>query len=79
MAVGGLNGMDNEQARYYQSRFSRWIKSSKWDSISEELLDTDIAIIAKVMNAEKDSNCSWMVWANCDYVLDRIGKISKRA
>lgn len=43
-----------------------------------QIFDTDIAIIEKVMNAEKDEDCSWIVWKNCDYVLDRIRTISKK-
>lgn len=70
--------MDNEQVRYYKPRFARWIKSDKWDFIAEELSDINTAIVTKVMNAEKDSDCSWIVWENCDYVLDRIRNINKR-
>lgn len=69
--------MDNEQVRYYKPRFARWIKSDKWDSIADELSDINIAVVTKVMNAEKDSDCSYVVWANCDYVLDCIRRISK--
>lgn len=69
--------MDNEEVKYYKPRFERWIRSAKWDSIAEKLFDTDIAIITKVMNAEKDGDCSWIIWKNCDYVLDRIRKINK--
>lgn len=64
--------------KFYQSRFARWIQSAKWDSIANELYDTDIAIITKVMNAEKDRDCNWLVWENCDYVLDRIRVINKK-
>lgn len=69
--------MDNEEVRYYQSRFARWIKSDNWDSIAEKLSDTHMEIIVQVMNAEKDGDCSWTVWRNCDYVLDRIRSINK--
>lgn len=69
--------MDNEEVNYYKPKFSRWIRSAKWDSIAEKLFDADIAIITKVMNAEKDGDCSWIIWKNCDYVLDRIRKIDK--
>ena len=70
--------MEMEEVKYYQPRFRRWINSNFWDSIAERLLETDIAIIEKVMNAEKDGDCSWIVWKNCDYVLDRIRSISKK-
>ncbi|MCM1048703.1 MAG: hypothetical protein NC433_09770 [Clostridiales bacterium] len=66
-----------DEVKYYQPRFKRWIDSKYWDNIAEKLLDTDIAIITKVMNAEKDKDCSWLVWKNCDYVLERIRTISK--
>lgn len=69
--------MDNEQVRYYKPRFARWIKSNKWDLIAEELTDISTAVVTKVMNAEKDSDCSWAVWKNCDYVLDSIRRIDK--
>jgi len=69
--------MDNEQVRYYKPRFARWIKSNKWDLIAEELSDISTAVVTKVMNAEKDSDCSWIVWANCDHVLDSIRRIDK--
>lgn len=70
--------MDNEQVRYYKPRFARWIKSDKWDSIAEELSDINTSVITKVMNAEVDNDCSWIVWKNCDYVLDEIRRINKR-
>ena len=63
--------MENEEVNYYKPRFTRWIKSNKWDSIA------DMEIITRVMNAEKDGDCSWIIWSNCDYVLDRIRNISK--
>lgn len=70
--------MDNEQVRYYKPRFAKWIKSNKWDLIADDLSDVNMAVITKVMNAEKDNDCSWIVWANCDYVLDCIRKVSKK-
>lgn len=70
--------MENQEVRYYQPRFARWIKSNKWDSIAENLSDTCIAIIIQVMNANSDGDCSWVVWKNCDYVLDRIRDIDKK-
>ena len=48
---------DNEEVKYYQPRFARWIKSPKWDSIAERLSDTNMSIITRVMNAEKDGDC----------------------
>lgn len=62
---------------YYKPRFARWIKSNKWDSIAERLSDAYMEIITMVMNAEKDGDCSWIIWSNCDYVLNRIRNISK--
>lgn len=70
--------MENKEVRYYQHRFARWIKSDKWDSIAEHLSDTCMSIITQVMNAAEDGDCSWVVWKNCDYVLDRIRRIDKR-
>lgn len=67
-----------EEIKYYQPRFKRWIDSKYWDSIAEELPDTCITIITKVMNAKKDNDCSWIIWKNCDYVLDRIKAIRKK-
>lgn len=70
--------IEMDEVKCYQSKFRRWINSKYWDSIANKLFDTDIAIIEKVMNAEKDGDCSWIVWKNCDYVLDRIRTISKK-
>lgn len=67
-----------EEVKYYQPKFRRWINSKYWDSIVNILFDTDIVIIEKVMNAENDGDCSWIVWKNCDYVLNRIRAISKK-
>lgn len=69
--------MENEELKYYQSRFRKWINSNKWDYISEKLSDTSISTITQVMNAKKDGDCSWVVWKNCDYVLDNIRRIAK--
>ncbi|MCM1235672.1 MAG: hypothetical protein NC489_36720 [Ruminococcus flavefaciens] len=70
--------IEYDEVKYYQPRFKRWINSKYWDSIAERLYDTDLAIITKVMDAEKDGDCSWLVWKNCDYVLERIRTISKK-
>ena len=70
--------METEEVKYYQPKFERWLKSDKWDSIAEELSDTYISIIKQVMNAKKDGDCSWIVWHQCDNVLDRIRKIAKQ-
>lgn len=70
--------MDNEQVRYYQPKFKRWINSKYWDSIVERLSDTCVETITQAMNAERDGDCSWIIWENCDYVLDRIRDISKK-
>ncbi len=69
--------MENKKVNYYKPRFKRWIESNKWDSIAERLSDAFIEIITQVMNAKKDGDCSWIIWENCDYVLDRIRSISK--
>ena len=66
-----------EEIKYYQPRFKRWINSEYWDSIAEELSDTYTEIITQVMNAEKDEDCSWIVWKNCDDILDKIRAIRK--
>lgn len=68
----------NEQVKYYQPRFRKWINSDKWEYISEKLSDTTISIIKQVMNAKKDGDCSWIVWHQCDYVLENIKKIAKQ-
>lgn len=70
--------METEEVKYYQPKFERWLKSDKWDSIAEKLSDTHISIIKQVMNAKKDGDCSWIVWHQCDNVLDRIRKIAKQ-
>lgn len=67
-----------DEVKYWKPRFARWIQSTKWDSIANELHDTDISIITKVMNAEKDRDCSWLVWKNCNNVLEHIRKIAKK-
>ena len=67
---------ENEEVKYYQPRFARWIKSPKWDSIAEKLSDISISVITQVMNAEKDGDCSWVIWNQCDALLDRIRTIS---
>lgn len=69
--------MENEECRYYQPRFRRWIQSEKWDSIAEKMPEVCMGIVTQVMRAEKDGDCSWIVWKNCDYVLDRIRSIAK--
>ena len=68
----------NEEVRYYQPRFKRWIDSTKWDSIAERLSDENVSIITQVMNAEKDGDCSWLIWKCCDHVLDNIRTIAKK-
>ena len=68
----------DEEVRYYQSKFRKWIQSDKWECISEKLSDTYIDIIKQVMNANKDGDCSWILWNQCDNVLDRIRKIAKQ-
>ena len=50
----------------------------KWDSIAERLSETYMTIITQVMNAEKDGDCSWIIWHECDHVLDNIRKIANR-
>lgn len=67
----------NAEVKYYKPRFKRWIKSDKWDSIAERLSDISMETITQVMNAEIDGDCSWIIWENCDYVLDRIREINK--
>lgn len=66
-----------EECKFYQPRFKRWIQSEKWDFIAERLPDVSMSIIIQVMNAKRDGDCSWIVWKNCDYVLDNIRKIAK--
>ncbi len=68
---------ENAEVKYYKPRFKRWIKSDKWDSIAERLSDISMETITQVMNAEKDGDCSWIIWKDCDYVLDRIREINK--
>ena len=70
--------IDNEEVKYYQQRFARWIQSAKWDSIAERLSETYMTIITQVMNAEKDGDCSWLIWKCCDHVLDNIRTIAKK-
>ena len=70
--------VENEEVKYYQPRFSRWIESQKWDDIAEKLSDASMDIITQVMSAEKDGDCSWIVWGNCDTVLDNIRKIAEK-
>lgn len=70
--------IENEEVKYYQPKFARWIQSAKWDGIAERLSETNMVIITQVMNAEKDGDCSWIVWHECDCVLDNIKKIANR-
>lgn len=65
------------ELKYYKPRFERWVKSENWDSIAGRLSDACMDIIIHVMNAEKDGDCAYIVWANCDYVLDRIRTINR--
>ena len=69
---------ETSEIKYYQPRFARWIQSTKWDSIAERLSETHMTIITRVMNAEKDGDCSWIIWHECDHVLDNIRKIAKK-
>ena len=69
---------ETSEIRHYQPRFARWIQSEKWDSIAERLSETYMNIIIQVMNAEKDGDCSWIIWHECDHVLDYIRKIAKK-
>lgn len=68
--------IDNGEVKYYQPRFAKWIQSAKWDSIAERLSETSMSLITQVMNAEKDGDCSWIVWHECDHVLESIRKIA---
>lgn len=70
--------IDNGEVKYYQPRFAKWIQSAKWDSIAERLSETSMSLITQVMNAEKDGDCSWIVWYECDHVLESIRKIANR-
>ena len=70
--------VENEEVKYYQPKFERWIKSDKWDDIAEKLSKTSMSTIKQVMNAEKDGDCSWVVWHHCDNVLEYIRKIAKQ-
>ena len=62
--------IDNGEVKYYQPRFAKWIQSAKWD--------TSMSLITQVMNADKDGDCSWIVWYECDHVLESIRKIANR-
>ena len=70
--------MENEEVKYYQPRFRKWINSDKWEIIAERLSETSMSIIVNVMNAEKDGDCSWIIWHQCDNVLESIRKIAKQ-
>lgn len=69
---------ETSEIKYYQPRFARWIQSAKWDSIAERLSETYMDIIIQVMNAQKDGDCSWIIWHECDHILDNIRKIAKK-
>lgn len=69
---------ETSEIKYYQPRFARWIQSAKWDSIAERLSETYVDIIIQVMNAQKDGDCSWIIWHECDHILDNIRKIAKK-
>ena len=69
---------ETSEIKYYQPRFARWIQSAKWDSIAERLSETYMDIIIQVMNAQKDGDCSWIIWHECEHVLDNIRKIAKK-
>lgn len=69
---------ETSKIKYYQPRFARWIQSAKWDSIAERLSETYMDIIIQVMNAQKDGDCSWIIWHECDHILDNIRKIAKK-
>lgn len=67
-----------DNVKYYKPKFQKWIDSPYWDSIVGKLYDTDIAIVEKVMQAKNDGDCNWLVWSNCDYVLERIKMVYKK-
>ena len=69
---------ETSEIKYYQPRFARWIQSAKWDSIAERLSETYMEIIIQVMNTQKDGDCSWIIWHECDHILDNIRKIAKK-
>lgn len=69
--------METDEVKYYQPRFKRWIQSEKWDSIAEELSDSVMNIIEQIMKAEKDGDCSWVIWKSADYALERVREIAK--
>lgn len=69
---------ETSEIKYYQPKFARWIQSAKWDGIAERLSETYMTIITQVMNAEKDGDCSWIIWYECDHVLEEIRKIAKK-
>lgn len=70
--------IEMEEVKYYQPKFRRWNNSKYWDSIAENLSDICTDTIVQVMNAKQDGDCSWIVWKNCDYVLDRIRTINEK-
>lgn len=69
---------ETSEIKYYQPRFARWIQSAKWDSIAERLSEIYMDMIIQVMNAQKDGDCSWIIWHECDHILDNIRKIAKK-
>lgn len=69
---------ETSEIKYYQPRFARWIQSAKWDSIAERLSEIYMDMIIQVMNAKKDGDCSWIIWHECDHILDNIRKIAKK-
>lgn len=69
--------MANDEINYYQPKFRKWILSKYWDDIAERLTDTEIDIITRVMNAKCDEDCNYIVWKQCDYILERIKKKRK--
>lgn len=69
--------MANDEINYYQPKFRKWILSKYWDDIVERLTDTEVNIITRVMNAERDEDCNYVLWKQCDYILERIQKKRK--
>ena len=67
---------EKEEVSYYQPKFRRWIDSRKWNNISERL-ENYVGVIGMVMSAEYDGDCSWVIWKQCDYILERIRQIAK--
>ncbi len=70
----------NAELRKWQNRAKRLIGSVYYDSIAEELNDTDISILTRVTNAKSHYDITTYLWNSgiIESVLDKVAKKIKK-